>query len=176
MSTGHAARRTSRRGPAFAAALAALAAAACAVGGRQPRATSSSLRRLAAAVHHDIYDRPMALDALLSGRVVLFFFRSDCPHCAAGVAAAPMLAARPGAPPLVLVSREGPARLRSALGPEPRPGLVVLSDSDGAITGAALPTRFVPRVVAVERYTVRLDVTGGDGLAGAVAAVSGGAP
>jgi hypothetical protein len=53
---------------------------------------------------------------------------------------------------------------------------VVLSDSDGAITGAALPTRFVPRVVAVERFTVRLDVTGGAGLAGAVATLSGGAP
>lgn len=173
MSTGHAARRTSRRGPAFAAALAALAATTCAAGGRQPWATGASLRRLAAAARHDIYDRPVALDRLLAGRVVLYFFRSDCSHCAADVASAPALAGRPGAPPLVLVSREGPARLRSALGPEPRAGLVVVSDSDGTITGAALPTRFVPRVVAVERFTVRLDVTGGAGLVGAVAALSG---
>jgi hypothetical protein len=172
MPMGHAARRISRRGPALAAALAALAVA-CATGGRQPRATDASVRRLAAAVRHDVYHRPVALVPLLAGRVVLYFFRSDCPHCAADVAAAPGLAARPGAPPLVLVSREGPARLRAALGPGPRPGLLVVSDSDGAITDAALPTRFVPRVVVVERFAVRRDVTGqgGGGLAGAMAAL-----
>jgi hypothetical protein len=173
LSTGHAARRTSRRGPAFAAALAALAAA-CAAGGRQPRATGASLHRLAAAVRHDIYGRPVALDRLLAGRAVLYFFRSDCPHCAGDVASAPALAGRPDAPPLVLVSREGADHLRSALGPEPQAGLVVVSDSDGAITRAALPTRFVPRIVAVEHFTVRFDVTGGAGLAGAVAALGGG--
>jgi len=174
MSMGHAARRISRRGPALAAALAALAAAACAPGARQPRATGASLQRLAATVRHDVYHRPVALAPVLAGRAVLYFFRSDCVHCAADLAAAPALAARRGAPTLVLVSREGPARLRAALGPEPRPGLVVVSDSDGAITGAALPTRFVPRVVAVERFAARLDVTGGGvGLAGAMAALSG---
>jgi hypothetical protein len=170
---GRAARRASRRVRALVPALAALAAAACAAGGRQPRATEASLRRLASAVRHDVHHRPVALAPLLAGRVVLYFFRSDCAHCAADVVAAPGLAARPGAPPLVLVSREGPARLRMALGPEPRPGLVVVSDSDGAIMGSALPTRFVPRVVAVERFTVRRDVTGErGGLAGAMAALS----
>ncbi len=174
MFMGHAARRIGRRGAILTAALAALAAAACAPGGQQPRATGAAVRRLAAAVRHDVYHRPVVLAPLLADRVVLYFFRSDCPHCAAGVAAAPGLAARRGAPPLVLVSREGPARLRAVLGPEPRPGLLVVSDSDGAITGAALPTRFVPRVVAVERFAVRLDVTGGDGvLAGAMAALNG---
>jgi hypothetical protein len=177
MSIGHAARRTSRRGPAFAAALAALAVAACAAGPRQPPATDASLRRLAAAMRSDIHHRPLDLAALLADRVVLYFFRTDCPHCAAGVASAPGLAARPGAPPLVLISREGPGRLRAVLGMTPRPGLVVVSDSDGAMTGAALPTRFVPRVVAVERFAVRFDVTGESAaLASAMAALSGGTP
>lgn len=175
MCMGLATRRISRRGPAFAAALAALAAGACALGGRQPRATGASLQRLVAAVRRDVYDRPVALSPLLAGRVVLYFFRTDCPHCAAEIAVAPGLAARPGAPKLVLVSRESPGRLRAAFGPEPRPGLVVVSDSAGAIMGEALVTRFVPRVVAVERFEVRLDVTGdrGLGLAGAVASLMG---
>ncbi len=178
MFSGHASRRIGRRGPALAAALAALVVGACAPGGRQPRATGRSLRRVAAAARHDIYHRPVTLAPLLAGRVVLYFFRSDCAHCAADVAAAPGLAARPGAPPLVLVSREGPARLRSALGSAPRPGLLVVSDSDGAITGAALPTRFVPRLVAVEHDAVRLDVTGAPAgsLADAMASLSGRAP
>jgi len=175
---GHATRRISRRGPAFAAALAALASGACATGGRQPWATGASLRRLAAAVRRDVYDRPVALSPLLAGRVVLYFFRTDCPHCAAEVAAAPGLAARPGGPPLVLISRESPASLRAAFGPEPRAGLVVVSDSAGAIMGGALVTRFVPRMVAVERFEVRLDVTGdrGLGLAGAAATLAGDVP
>jgi len=174
MSMGHAARRIGRRGPAFAAALAALAMGACAPGGRQPRATGASLGRVAEVVRRDVYHRPVALAPLLAGRAVLFFFRSDCPHCAADVAAAPGLAARPGAPALVLISREGPARLRAAFGPGPPAGLLVVSDSDGAITTVALPTRFVPRVVAVERSVVRLDVTGeGAALARALTALSG---
>ena len=173
---GHATRRISRRGPAFAAALAALAAGACAPAGLQPPATGASLRRLVAAVRRDVYGRPVALTPLLAGRVVLLFFRTDCPHCAAEVAAAPGLAARPGAPPLVLISRESPAALRAALGTEPRPGLVVVSDTAGAIMNGALVTRFVPRVVAVEHFEVRMDVTGGHGvgLSEAVASLTGG--
>jgi hypothetical protein len=175
MFTGCVARRISRRGPAFAAALAALACGACAPGGRQPPATDGSLQRLAAAVRRDVYDRPVALEPLLASRVVIYFFRTDCPHCEEGVASAPGLAARPGAPPLVLISRESPAALRAAFGPEPRRGLVVLSDTAGAIMGGALVTRFVPRVVVVERFEVRLDVTGdrGRGLADAVASLTG---
>ncbi len=174
---GHAARRISRRGPACAAALAALAAG-CAPGGRQPRASGAALRRVAAAVRVDIYRRPVDLAPLLAGRAVLYFFRSDCPHCAAEVAAAPALAARRGAPALVLISREGPGRLRTALGSVPRPGLLVVSDSEGAVMDAALPTRFVPRMVVVERFAVRRDVTGADPgtLAGAMAAAGGVAP
>jgi len=158
---GHAARRIGRRGPACAAALAALAAA-CASGGRQPRATGAALRRVAAAVRFDIYRQPVTLAPSFAGRAVLYFFRSDCPHCAADLAVAPALAARRGAPALVLVSREAPALLRAALGPAPRPGLFVVSDSAGAIMDAALPTRFVPRLVVVERFAVRRDVTGAD--------------
>ena len=158
---GHAARRIGRRGPASAAALAALAAA-CAPGARQPRATGAALRRVAAAVRLDAYRRPVDLAPLLAGRAVLYFFRSDCPHCAADLALAPALAARRGAPALVLVSREAPAVLRAALGSAPRPGLVVVSDSGGAVMDAALPTRFVPRMVVVERFAVRRDVTGPD--------------
>jgi hypothetical protein len=175
MSMGHAARRIGRRGAVLAAALAALAGGGCARGSRQPPATDASLKAVAAAVRRDVYDRPVALSPLLAGRVVLYFFRTDCPHCAPQVAAAPGLAARPGTPPLVLISREGPARLRAALGAQPLAGLVVLSDSAGTIMGEALPTRFVPRVVAVKRFAVVLDVTGdrGFGLAGAVASLSG---
>ncbi len=174
MSTGRTAHRTHRRGPARAVALAVLVGAACAPGQRQPPATNTSLLRLAAAARSDVYGRPLALAPLLAGRVVLYFFRTDCPHCAAGLAASPALAARPRGVPLVLVSREGPARLRSALGQVPRPGLTVVSDSDGAIMGAALPTPFVPRIVGVEGFEVRLDVTGdGLGIADAVAVLSG---
>jgi len=176
--TGHAARRIGRRGPALAAALAALAPFGCAIGGRQPRATSAALRRVAAAVRVDAYGRPVSLAPLLAGRAVLYFFRSDCPHCAPDLAAAPGLADRRGAPALVLVSREAPAALRASLGAAPPRGLVVVSDSDGAIMDSALVTRFVPRVVAVERFGVRRDVTGGapGTLAAAMATASGAAP
>jgi hypothetical protein len=172
--TGHAVARTSRRGPVSTGALAALVLGACAPAARQPPATEASLRRVAAAVGSDIYGRAVALGPLLAGRAVLYFFRTDCAHCAASADAARSLAGRPGAPALVLISREGPARLRAALGPAPRPGLVVVSDGRGAVMDAALPTRFVPRVVAVARFRVRLDATGarGPGLAEAVAALS----
>jgi hypothetical protein len=159
--TGRAARRTHRRGPACAVALAVLVGAGCAPGHRQPAASDLALRRVAAAVRHDVYGRPASLAPLLEGRALLYFFRTDCPHCAAGAAAA--LAARPGAPALVLFSREGPAQLRAALGPSPQPGVTVVSDSDGAVMARALPTLFVPRIVGVEGFAVRLDVTG-DGL------------
>jgi hypothetical protein len=175
VTTGHTARRIRRRGRARAGVLAALVAAACAPPAVQPPATPEALRRVAAAVRHDVFDRPVSLAPLLADRVVLYFFRTGCEHCAADLALAPALAAAPGAPPLILISREGPARLRSALGPRPRPGLVVVSDRDGAIMATALPTGFVPRVIAVERGRIRLDRTGvgGGGLRRAVAAVSG---
>lgn len=174
MSTGHAVRRTRRRGPACAVALAALVGA-CAPGRRQPPAMDAALPRVAAAARTDVYGRAVALEPLLASRVVLYFFRTDCPHCAAGRAAAAALAGRPGALPLVLVSREAPERLRAAFGPSPRPGLTILSDSGGAIMAAALPTPFVPRVLGVEHFAVRLDVTGdGLGLADAMAALGGG--
>lgn len=172
--TGRAPRRIGRRGPAIAGALAAaLGWAACGGGRVQPAATDASLARLAAAARRDAYGRPIELAPLLADHAVLYFFRTDCPHCAADVAAAARLAARAGTPAVVLVSREGPARLRRAFGPAPRGRLVVLSDSDGAIMGAALPTRFVPRFVGVAGFRVRLDVTGdrGAGLAAALAAV-----
>ncbi len=172
MSTGHAARRTHRRGPACAVALAALLGAGCWPGRRQPPATDTALLRVAAAARQDVYGRPVALGPLLAGRALLYFFRTDCPHCAAGVAAARALAGRPGGAALVLVSREPPARLRAAFGPSPRPGLIVVSDSDGAVMAAALPTRFVPRIVGVAGFAVRLDVTGsGLGLADAASAL-----
>jgi len=176
MSWGPAARRISRRGAVQAAALAALAAA-CVPGGRQPQVAAAALERLAAAVRQDAYGRPVHLKPLLAGRVVLYFFRSDCPHCAAALAAAPSLATAAGAPALVLISREGAARLRAALGPAPRSGLLVLSDSDGAVMEAAVPTRFVPRLVAVAGSAVRRDETGADAdLGRAVAELSAGAP
>ncbi|HXY70369.1 MAG TPA: hypothetical protein VEH62_13040 [Gemmatimonadales bacterium] len=172
---GQASRRIRRRGPAVAAALAALAWAACAPDDLQPLATDAALRRVAVAVHRDAYGRAVDLAPLLADRAVIYFFRSDCPHCAADVAAAPAVASRPGAPAVVLVSREGPSRLRAALGPAPRGRLVVVSDSDGAVMGTALPTRFVPRVVGAAGFHVRLDVTGdrGAGLAAAVDLVKG---
>ena len=176
--TGRAARRIGRRGPALAAVLAALAPAACAIGGRQPRATNAALRRVAAAVRVDAYGRPVSLAPLLAGRAVLYFFRSDCPHCAPDLAAAPGLAGRSGAPALVLISREAPATLRAALRAAPPRGLVVVSDAAGAITDTALLTRFVPRVVVVVRFSVRRDVTGGPPgtLAAAMTVASGAAP
>jgi hypothetical protein len=174
VTTGHAARRIRRRGPAGAGALAALAAVACAPPPVQPPATPEALARIAAAVRHDVFDRPVALAELLADRAVLYFFRSRCEYCAADLAAAPALATAPGSPPLVLISRERPARLRAAMGPGPRPGLVVISDEDGRIMGAALPTRFVPRVIAVEGGRIRLDMTGagGGGLRRAVATLA----
>lgn len=170
---GRASRRISRRGPAVAAALAALGWVACAADGVQPVATDASLVRVAAAAHRDVYGRPVALAPLFAGRAVLYVFRSDCPHCAADMAAAPALAARRGAPAVILVSRESAARLRAVLGPQPPERLIVLSDSDGAITREALPTRFVPRFVGAAGFRVRLDVTGdrGAGLAAALAAL-----
>jgi len=172
---GQASRRISRRGPAVAAALAALAWWACAGAPAQREATDASLRRVAAAVRRDVYGRPVDLAPLLADRAVIYFFRSDCPHCAADVAAAPALASRAGAPAVVLVSREGPATLRAALGPVPRGRLIVVSDSDGAVMGEALPTRFVPRFVGAAGFRVRLDVSGdrGAGLAAAMAALEG---
>ncbi|MGD0992420.1 MAG: hypothetical protein ABR998_08115 [Gemmatimonadales bacterium] len=170
MITRHAC-RIGRRGSAQAAALAALLALGCAAPPLQPRATRASLERLAAAATIDIYRRPTRLARLLAGRAVLYFFRTDCPHCARDLAAARALAAAPGSPALVLVSREGPSRLRAALGPTHLARLVVLSDGDGALMDTALVTRFVPRVVAVAGFRVLLDQTGheGPGLAGAVA-------
>lgn len=170
MFTGHAACRIGRRGAAQSVALAALVAGGCGAPPLQPPATRASLERLAAAATTDIYQRPVSLAPILTGRAVLYFFRTDCEHCAAGLAAARAWGARPGLPSLVLVSREGAARLRAVLGPMPRPGLVVLADSDGALMGSALPTPFVPRVVAVTRLRVLLDQTG-RGRAGFDAAV-----
>ena len=174
MTTGHAGRRIRRRGRARAGALAALCAVACAPPAVQPPATTESLQLLAAAVRRDVFDRPVTLAPLLADRAVLYFFRTGCDHCAADLAAAPALARAAGAPPLVLISREDAARLRAAL-PGPQPGLVVVSDADGGIMEGALPTRFVPRVVAVARGRVRLDRTGsaGGGLKRAVDALSG---
>jgi hypothetical protein len=169
MITRHAC-RIGRRGAASAAALAALVAVGCAMPPLQPPATQESLERLAAAATTDIYGRPASLAPYFADRAVLYFFRTDCRYCAAGLAMARALASRPGSPALVLVSREGAARLRAALGPH-LARLVVLSDSDGALMDTALVTRFVPRVVAVAGLRVLLDQTGqgGPGLAGAVA-------
>jgi len=174
--TGHAKRRIRRRGRAGTRTLAALVAAACAAPTVQPPATPEALQRVAAAVRRDAFDRPVALAPLLADRAVLYFFRTGCEHCAADLAAAPALAGTRGAPPLILISHEDAARLRAALGPGPQAGLVVVSDEAGAIMDSALPTRFVPRVVAVERGRVRLDRTGsgGGGLRRAVALLSGG--
>ena len=178
-STGRASRRISRRGPASAGALAALAALACTAVPRRPPATDAGLARLAAAVRHDAYGRPVDLGPLLAGRAALYFFRTDCAHCAEDLAAAPRLAARLGAPAVVLLSREGAARLRAALGHEPPGGLIVVADSEGAVMGegGALPTRYVPRYVGVVGSRVRLDVTGGRGagLGAALAALGTGA-
>jgi hypothetical protein len=175
MFTGRTCPRTCRRGWVAVAPLAALVTAACAARPPQPAATTASLVRVAAVATHDVYGRPAALFPLLADRVVLYFFRTDCAHCAADLARASALAARAGAPPLVLISREGAERLRAAFGPEPSTGIVVISDSGGAIMGTSLPTRFVPRVVAVRRFRVRLDVTGsrGGGLVRAAAALAG---
>jgi peroxiredoxin len=169
MFTGHAACRIGRRGAAQAAALAALVGLGCAAPAIQPPATRASLERLAAAATADIYQRPVSLAPLLAGRAVLYFFRTDCRYCAADLAAARALAAKPDVPALVLVSRESVARLRAVLGPAPLPGLVVLSDSAGALMDSALITPFVPRVVAVASFRVLLDHTGqgGAGLDGA---------
>jgi len=166
MFTRHAC-RIRRRGSAQAAALAALVALGCAAPPLQPPATRASLERLAAAAITDVYRRPVQLANLFAGRAVLYFFRTDCPHCAPDLAAARALAATPGSPALVLVSREGPSRLRAALGPAHLARLVVLSDSDGALMDSALVTRFVPRIVAVAGFRVLLDRTGhgGPGLA-----------
>jgi len=175
MFTRHAC-RIGRRGGALAAALAALALPGCAAPAVQPPATPRSLERLAAAARTDIAGRPAPLAPLLAGRAVLYFFRTDCEYCAAGLAQARALAARPDGPALVLVSREGAARLREALGRALPRRLVVLSDSDGALMDSALVTRFVPRIVAVAAFRVLLDRTGqgGPGLAGAVRIASGG--
>ena len=137
----------------------------------QPPATRESLERLAAAATADIYGRPASLAPYFADHAVLYFFRTDCRYCAAGLATARALASRPGSPALVLVSREGAPRLRAALGPAHLARLVVLSDSAGALMDSALPTRFVPRIVAVACFRVLLDRTGhgGPGLAGAVA-------
>lgn len=176
MSTGRAACRTHRRGQACAVALAALLGAGCAPARRQPPATDAVLLRVAAAARRDVYGRPVALRPLLGGRALLYFFRTDCPHCADAIAAAPDLAARPGVA-LVLISRESAERLRAAFGPAPRPGLTVVSDSGGAIMDSALRTLYVPRIVGVEAFAVRLDVTGGGvGLADAAAFLIGGRP
>jgi hypothetical protein len=160
MFTGHAACRIGRRGAAQAVALAALVGLECAAPPVQPPATRASLERLAAAATADVYGRPASLAPLLADRAVLYFFRTDCRYCAAGLAAARALAARPGAPALVLISREGAARLRAVLGPGHLTRLVVLSDSGGALMDSALVTPFVPRVIAVARYRVLLDETG----------------
>ena len=168
------ARRTGRRGAARAAALAATLGWSCAAPPVQPPATRASLERLAAAATRDVYGRPASLGARFADRAVLYFFRTDCEHCAAGVATARALAARPDAPALVLVSRQSPAALRAALGRTPPARLVVLSDSGGALMDTALVTRFVPRIVAVAAFRVLLDRTGGGGpgLAGAVQAAA----
>jgi len=177
MSSGRAEHRTHRRGTARAAALAVLVGAGCAARPRQPAATDAALARLASAARVDVDGRGVALETLLAGRAVIYFFRTDCAHCAAGVAAARALAARPGAPALVLVSREGAPRLRAVFGPSPRRNLTVLSDVNGAIMDSAVPTRFVPRIVGVERFVVRLDATGDAlGLADAVAALGPASP
>jgi hypothetical protein len=169
MFTFHA-RRIGRRGAVEAAALAALSALGCAAPSLQPPATRASLERLAAAATTDINRRSVALAPLLAGRAVLYFFRTDCEYCATGLAAARALATRPGAPALVLVSRESPARLRTVFGPALPRRLVVLSDSGGALMDTALVTRYVPRIVAVAAFRVLLDQTGqrGPGLSGAV--------
>jgi hypothetical protein len=173
MFTGHAC-RIGRRGSAQAGALAALVVLGCVAPSVQPPATRASLERLATAATTDIYRHPARVALLLSGRAVLYFFRTDCRYCAADLAKARALAATPGSPALVLVSREGASRLRAALGPAHLARLVVLSDSDGALMDSALVTRFVPRVVAVAGFRVLLDRTGhgGPGLAGAVAIAS----
>lgn len=175
---GRQGRRTHRRGPAGAVALAALAVATCVARPRQPAATGASLRRLAVTVRHDAYGRPLALGPLLGRRAVLYFARTDCAHCAAGLAAARALTAAGGAPPVVVISHEAAGRLRAFFGPAARPSLMVVSDEGGAIMRGALPTRYVPRIVAVERFEVRLDATGerGPGLREAVAALTGGTP
>jgi hypothetical protein len=169
MFTGHAVCRIGRRGAAQAATLAALVGPGCTAPPIQPPATRASLERLAAAATADVYGRPAPLARLLADRAVLYFLRTDCRPCAAGLAAARALAARPGAPALVLISRESAARLRAVLGPAPLTRLVVLSDSGGALMDTALVTPFVPRVIAVSRYRVLLDQTGrgGAGLEGA---------
>jgi hypothetical protein len=171
MFTGHGVGRIGRRGAAQAAALAALVAGACAAPPVQPPATRQGLERLAAAAHADIYGRPVALARLFAGHAVLYFFRTDCHYCAADLATARTLAARPGFPAVVLVSRESASRLRAALGDGPSPGLVVLSDSGGTLMSAALPTRFVPRVIAVASMRILIDHTGkgGAGLDAATA-------
>ena len=174
MTMGREGRRIRRRGAVReAAALAALVAAGC-MPATQPPATDAALGRVAAAVHRDIYDRPVALAPVLAGRAVLYFFRTDCGHCRASLAAVGRLPGGPDAPALILISREDAPRLRAALGPAPRPGLIVVSDRDGALMGSALPTRYVPRVIAVERFRVRLDATGAaaPGLPEAVAALA----
>ncbi len=170
MFTRHAC-RISRRGGAQAAALVALVGLSCAAPPLQPPATRPALERLAAVARFDIYGRTAPLASLLAGRAVLYFFRTDCGYCAADLARARALAASPGSPTLVLVSREGAARLRAAVGPGRLRRLVVLSDSDGALMDSALVTRFVPRIVAVAGFRVLLDRTGhdGPGLAGAAA-------
>jgi peroxiredoxin len=163
MFIGHAACRIGRRGAAQAAALAALVGLGCAAPPIQPPATRASLERLAAAATADIHGRPASLAPLLAGRAVLYFFRTDCRYCAAGVAAARALAARPDAPTLVLISRESAASLRAVFGAAHPRRLVVLSDSGGALMDRALVTRFVPRVVAVAGFRVLLDRTGHSG-------------
>jgi peroxiredoxin len=170
MFTGHAARRIGRRGAAQVVALAALVGLDCAAPSVQPPATRASLERLASAVTADVFGRPASLEPLLADRAVLYFFRTDCRYCAAGLAAARALAARPDAPALVLISRESAARLRAVLGPGHLTRLVILSDSGGALTDSALVTPFVPRVIAVARYRVLLDETGRGraGIEGAV--------
>jgi hypothetical protein len=161
--------RISRRGAAQAAALAALVGLGCAAPPIQPPATRAALERLAAAARTDIHERPVSLAPLLAGRAVLYFFRTDCEYCVAGLAAARALAARRDAPALVLISRESAARLRAVFGPTHPRRLVVLSDSGGALMDSALVTPFVPRVVAVAAFRVLLDRTGagGPGLDGA---------
>jgi hypothetical protein len=170
MFTRHAC-RIGRRGATQAAALAALACAGCAAPPVQPPATRESLQRLAAAARTDIWGRGAPLGSLLAARAVLYFFRTDCEFCATDLAKARALAAKPSSPALVLVSREGSAHLRAALGRRRPAHLVVLSDSDGALMDTALVTRFVPRVVAVAGFRVLLDRTGrgGPGLEGALA-------
>jgi len=163
--------RIGRRGAASAAALAALVGLSCAAPRVQPAATRAALERLAAAARQDVYRRAVPLARVLAGRAVLYFFRTDCEYCAADLAQARALAARPRSPTLVLVSRESAARLRAVLGRRHVARLVVLSDSDGALMDSALVTRFVPRIVAVAGLRVLLDRTGkgGPGLEEALA-------